>query len=69
MKRFANGQRVTVKEGPLEGVQGTVVRLRISDDGAWVKMDKRIESNHDLFPFPAGDSRSHNTMLYPEDCQ
>ena len=70
MKYFALRQRVQVlPDGTaLDGRIGTVVRLRISDDGAWVQMDNDLPADLCSFPDPA-DNRHRNIMLYPEQCQ
>ena len=65
MIRFHNNQRVTVVDGDDAGKTGTVVRLRMSDDGAWVKLDS--EPAHPRFP--ADDSRHCDVMLYPEQAE
>lgn len=68
MKRFKNGQRVTVtdSESALYGKHGRVCRLRICDDGAFVDMDEPLPQMMQLFP--DGDERAKHTMLYPEQC-
>lgn len=68
MKKFTNGQRVTVtdSESLLCGKQGRVCRLRICDNGAFVDMDDNLPAELQLFP--DGDSRQRHTMLYPEQC-
>lgn len=75
MKKFLNGQRVQINKGPLEGLCGTVRRLRRADDGAWVECDERplpqfAIDDHATFPFPLNDEhgRGKHTMVYPEDC-
>lgn len=70
LKKFTNSMRVEVKEHDdpaMVGMLGTVVRLRQADNGAWVRMNIRLDS--DDFPFPEGDSRSHHTLLYPDQCE
>ena len=70
MKAFNNDQRVIVTQHAhaLNGLAGTVVRLRRADNGAWVKMDERREG----FPwdFPADDpaGRGSHALLWPENC-
>lgn len=72
MKQFKNGQRVVVtdKSHELHGVQGVVVRLRMSDDAAWVRMDERPIKAAQLFPFgnDDNDSRQNHAMLWPNGC-
>jgi hypothetical protein len=62
------GQRVYVLRDESEvpiGIWGTVVRLRRSDDGAWVRLDRR----HERCPFPADDAtRGTNILTCPENC-
>ena len=70
LSRFSNNLRIKIVEHDnpeMVGLYGNVVRLRHADDGAWVRMDERIDCNN--FPFPSGDPRSHHTMLYPEQCE
>jgi hypothetical protein len=76
MKHFSNGQRVKVVSHDdlnMIGNVGTVVRLRIQDNGAWVKMDKGVTAGmrKEHFPFSgdATDSRCNHTLLYPEHCE
>lgn len=68
MKRFKTGQRVTIIDGypELIGKLGTVQRLRMGDDGAWIKMDDELPKCYRSFP--TTDERSRNIMLYPDDC-
>lgn len=67
MKSFKDGQRITVtaEAHPLLGQSGSVKRLRMADDGAWVKFDNRIPAD---WPFPEGDTRSNDAVIYPEEC-
>ena len=68
LARLDLGQRVYVIRDESDGAigeWGNVVRLRRSDEGAWVRLDKR----HDRCPFPADDeSRSTYVLTYPECC-
>jgi hypothetical protein len=72
IKKFTSGLRVTVKDGPLKGLSGTVRRCRRADYGAWIEMDDLPEGKVDgaLFPFAnqKGDSRQDHTLLYPKEC-
>jgi hypothetical protein len=76
MRRFTNGQRVLIQTCPAfcdEGVHfrgetGTVVRLRIADDGAWVRLDRIPPNNQYPMPFPLDDDRANHVLLYPCDC-
>lgn len=68
MKRFENRQRIVViNHALLDGKAGRVVRLRMQDDGAWVRMDEvpPLELRH----FPDGDSRQYEVLLSPEWCE
>lgn len=67
MKRFKDNQRVRVLVGALTGREGTVVRLRRGDDGAWVNMDAELPPR--LRAFPAKDQRARHAMLYPDECE
>jgi hypothetical protein len=69
MKKFENKQRIVVDKGPLEGLEGTVVRLRRSDECAWVSMDERFYEDSSIYPFPADDSRATHTLLHPWECK
>jgi hypothetical protein len=68
MRRFFNNQRVRVLEPDtgLQGRVGTVVRLRMSDNGAWVQMDEALPD--ELRAFPANDPRGNHILLFPEQC-
>lgn len=66
MKRFRYRQRVRVVRGEPLGGKGTVVRLKIADDGAWVKMDTLRDN---LRVFPIGDDRQNHIELFPEMCE
>lgn len=70
MKRFKNHMRIKITntDHPLHGKFGTVVRLRFSDNMAWVEMDHREHNNLELFPFPVDDPRTNLTLLAPEEC-
>ena len=69
MKAFKDGEIVIVsdKEHPLHGIAGKVVRRRMGDDGAWVKMQSIPEGVERSFP--VGDSRENHFLLYPEECE
>jgi hypothetical protein len=70
MKRFKCGMRVRIvshKDVNMIGNEGTVYRLRIADNGAWVRMDKRLAT--EWFPFGDMDSRSNHTLLSPDQCE
>lgn len=71
LKRFDNGLAVKVIEhddSRMVGNIGKVVRLRISDNGAWVRMEKRLTDSGD-FPFSEPDERANHTLLYPDQCE
>lgn len=69
MSGFENGQRVivTAQHHPLKGKAGAVVRLRRSDEAAWINMDDPIDSR--FAEFPRGDARRNHQMFYPEECE
>jgi hypothetical protein len=69
MKLLCPNERVRVKTiGGLIGETGTVVRLRKSDHGAWVKMDKPLPL--DLASYRDDrDPRRDHVLLYPADCE
>lgn len=66
---FKNDLRVKVITPPLKGRFGNVVRLRMSDDNAWVAMDEDIPE--EIRSFPANDphGRGNHVLLSPEDCE
>jgi hypothetical protein len=70
MNRFKRGQRVHVlydDDGDEIGINGTVCRLRMADNGAWITLDKR----HDKCPFPEDDASGRGThiMSFPDFCE
>jgi hypothetical protein len=68
MNSFGNNVRVRVTEaGPLLGKAGTIVRLCMGDNAAWVKMDEDLP--HDLRAFWPPDERANNIKLHPEQCE
>lgn len=72
MRYFTAKSRIIITQHPnaaMVGLKGTVERLRIADDGAWVKMDSRLDSNEFPFRNQDGDSRQNNALLYPENCE
>ena len=76
MKAFRLGQEVWVRrfgrdaehETPMNCL-GVVVRLCISHGAAWVKLRERHPSLEGLVPFPEGDDRATNVMVWPEDAE
>lgn len=71
MKGFHDGDHIRVMSGPLDGMEGIVMRRRRQDDGAWVKMFREDSSPNEHFPFSNDptDDRANHTLLYPEDCE
>ena len=72
MKRFKNGQRVQVVTPDQEHAKlinqcGTVVRLLIRDESAWVRMDN--DPGDELARFPVGDDRRNDVNLFPDECE
>ena len=68
MREFSSGQKVRVVDPTitLRGATGVVARLRIKDNGAWVTIEGDCKGHN---PFPAGDPRENNVLLYPEQCE
>ncbi len=68
MKRFHKGDRVRVvqRDHALYQQAGTVSRVRMADDGAWIEMDATLPA--ELRSFPEGDPRARQVLLYPEHC-
>lgn len=68
MTKLNKGQRVYVCRDDANnfiGIWGTVVRKRITDDGAWVRLDRR----HECCPHPVSDTVHATWVLtYPKDC-
>jgi hypothetical protein len=71
MKSFTNGQRVIVAadDHELNGMLGTVKRLRLKDDGAWVDMDGPLPVGMRKFPEDDQHGRGNHQLLFPEDCE
>ena len=72
MKRFIKpGQRVKVSlDGhELNGRTGTVERMRICDDGAWVDIDGGLPSELRKFPEDDEFGRGNHIILYPDECE
>lgn len=74
MDHFQLGQRVKVvrNHSDLEGLfhkTGRVHRLRIADDGAWVRMECDLLPRIRSFPADDGGGRGNDIILYPEDCE
>lgn len=69
MKAFKNNQRVKITvAGPLFCRTGTVVRLRMKDNGAFVAIDGDPIPD-DIRLFPANDKRGNHQLFFPEDCE
>ncbi len=72
MNKFQHGQRVLV-HATEDGVKlipaepGTVWRIRIRDDSAFVELDVRVNTPN-AHPFDVNDSRSRMVAAFPEDC-
>ena len=68
MKQFIGGERVKIIDSkhPLFNKTGIIARLRISDNGAWVNMDKNIPES--LASFGKNDSRRNHILLEPWQC-
>lgn len=68
MKRLLMGQRVRItdRQHALHGRAGKVMRVRHSDEGAWIHMDTAIPERDRAFP--AGDPRQDHVLLFPEQC-
>ena len=72
MQRFSKiGQRVKVVRDVNDialNAPGTVVRIRVNDDAAWVALDVRSKVKK-VHPFPEGDHRGTHVLCLPEDCE
>jgi len=66
--RLTTGKRIQVTSGleSIIGFCGTVVRVRLADDGAWVRMDKDLPQ--ELWAFPPDDHRHRDVIIYPDEC-
>jgi hypothetical protein len=60
--------RITNQEHPLAGLTGIVVRPRISDPAAWVRIDQDFPLEHHPFINPT-DPRHQHILLDPQDCE
>ncbi len=71
MERFRDGQRVIVTrpDHPMVEKIGRVVRLRMSDCGAWVNMDDDLPVELRSFPSDDPHGRANHTILYPSECE
>lgn len=72
MLSFKDGQRVMVRlaeNGVEVNAPGRVMRRRMQDRGAWIRLDER-HADESVHPFPCGDDggRENHTLAYPEDC-
>jgi hypothetical protein len=73
VERFSNGQRVKITTDALTkgismlGKVGTVVRIRMQDNGAWIEMDDPLPE--ELASFELGDNRRNHIIFYPEECE
>ena len=72
MTGFHMGQRVLVSRVGLDGTRidptaGTVTRLLMRDDGAWIELDRR--QGDAAHPFPPDDRRGKHVLSYPEWCE
>ena len=68
MKKLLKGERVRVvqRDHPLYQQSGTVVRVRMADDGAWVEMDGDLPEA--VRQFPAGSPQARHVVMYPDQC-
>ena len=78
MERFEDHQRVVVvnpdhNRQPLKGRTGTVVRLRIADNMAWVNMDEPLPEEFCSFTENDGygqpEIRRNHILLDPAECE
>lgn len=73
MRQLQRGMRVIVKAvGQYDDITitptaGLVVRERVSDNGAWVELDERLDATG-VHPFPADDTRARHVCAYPDNC-
>lgn len=73
MVRLTNGQRVLVSAVGDDGTEipptlGTVKRLRMADNGAWVALDQRVDVPN-VHLFDSTDPRGTQVLTYPEYCR
>lgn len=83
MRKFELGQRVQVlaevdclapppssaEQDALAGRTGIVVRLRRSDEAAWVKMDCDLPAALRSFPACDESGRGNHIILWPQWCR
>lgn len=69
MERFRCGQRVKMidTDSPLLDRVGTVHRLLIRDESAWVAMNEPIPAV--MIRSPHGDARCDYVNLWPDQCE
>lgn len=67
MRNFTDKQavKVTQAEHPLFEKIGDVRRIRMGDNGAWVRMREPIPDDMTAF----NDDRKNDVVLYPEQCE
>ena len=67
---FRYNQRVTIIDPrhPMQGAVGTVRRLMMADNGAWVTMDTLPPPEVAAFPADDPGGREKNIILYPDQC-
>ena len=53
----------------LAGKTGTVVRLRVADEAAWVRMDCDLPAALRSFPADDEHGRGRHIMLWPQECR
>lgn len=79
MKKFSNNQKIRVvapeeedgepRRDMLRGRTGVVTRLRMKDNGAWVRMDQPLPDDLRVFSANDASGRGDHILLYPDECE
>jgi len=70
MERFRNNQRVRITKPDiptLTGFTGTVRRLLMRDESAWIRTDQLLPES--IAKFPEDDERRNYVNLFPDECE
>ena len=70
MERFRNNQRVRIVRPDipsLSGFTGTVHRLLMRDESAWIRTDQSLPES--IAQFQDGDERRNDVNLFPDECE
>lgn len=71
LERFENQMRIRVvdpdeEHAPLKDHVGLVVRLRMQDESAWIRMVDPLPEG--VAVFPKDDERRDHVILWPDEC-